>query len=209
MTSLKLITVFLLIALSSCRQKTAKRKTDPTISILSNKIIPLVNYIDDPDSSKQALLYLDSATNIDNNCFLCYYNKLMFLYSLKQFDKAIETMNECIRIKPAAHDLYLSGGFLYEKIGDTISSRKHFQKSLAILNTVLDTMNVQNMNYEMLVCNKAIALIMLDDNMIGNNLLKEIVDKQHDPELKKLALSFMTKSKKELVEMMTNTQNSR
>ena len=209
MTTLKFITAFLLIALYSCGQNTAKRKVDPNVTILSNKIIPLVNHIDNPDSCKQALLYLDSATKIDNNCFLCYYNKLMFLYSLKQFDKAVKTMNECIRIKPSAHDLYLTGGILYEKVGDTISSRKYFQKSLAILNSVLDTMKVQDMTYEMLVSNKAINLIMLDDNKSGNDLLKAIADRQKEPEIKEMTLSFMNKTKKELVDMMTSSQYSR
>jgi tetratricopeptide (TPR) repeat protein len=209
MTTLKLITTFLLIALYSCGQNTAKRKVDPAVTILSNKIIPLVNYLDNPDSCKQALLYLDSATAIDNNCFLCYYNKLMFLYSLKRYDKAVETMNECIRIKPWGHDLYTTGGILYEKIGDTVSSRKYFQKSLTILNPVLDTMKAQNMNYEMLISNKAINLIMLGDNKTGNNLLKGIADRQQEPELKEMTLSFMNKSKKELVDMMTDSQYSR
>ncbi len=209
MTTLKFITAFLLIALYSCGQNTANRKVDPSVTILSNKIIPLVNHLDNPDSCKQALLYLDSATKIDNNCFQCYYNKLMFLYSLKLFDKAVETMNECIRLKPSAYDLYLTGGILYEKIGDTVSSKKYFQKSLTILNSVLDTMKVRDMNYEMLVNGKAINLIMLGDNKTGNNLLKVLADKQQEPELKELTLSYMNKSKKELVEMMTDAQYSR
>jgi len=209
MTTLKLITTFLLIGLYSCGQNTAKRKVNPAVTIFSNKIIPLVNHIYNPDSCKQALLYLDSATAIDNNCFQCYYNKLMFLYSLKRFDKSVETMNECIRIKPLAHDLYTTGGILYEKIGDTVSSRKYFQKSLTILNPVLDTMKVQNMNYEMLVSNKAINLIMLGDNKTGNDLLKGIADRQQEPELKEMTLSYMNKSKKELVDMLTDTQYSR
>lgn len=133
----------------------------------------------------------------------------MFLYSLKQFDKAVETMNECIRISPSAHDLYLTGGILYEKIGDTISSRKYFQISLTILNSVLDTMKVRDMTYEMLVSNKAINLIMLDYNKVGNDILKALADKQQEPELKEMTMSFMNKSKKELVEIMTSSQYSR
>jgi tetratricopeptide (TPR) repeat protein len=208
MKTLKFVTAFLLFALSSCGQNTAIRKVDPKVTELSNKIIPLGSYIDNPDSCKKALFYLDSATKIDSNCFLCYRNKLMFLYSLKQFDKAVETINECLRINPSANDLYLTGGILYEKIGDTISSRKYFHKSLAILNSVLDTMNVQDMAYEMLLSNKAINLIMLDDNKAGNDLLKSIADKQQEPELKKITVSFINKTKKELVERMTSCQYS-
>ena len=209
MKTLKFITTFLLIALYSCGQNTAKHKVDPKVTVLSNKIIPLVNYIDNPDSCKQALLYLDSATNIDNNCFLCYHNKLMFLYSLKQFDRAVETMNECIRIKPWTYDLYLTGGILYEKVGDTISSKKYFQKSLTIINSVLDTVKARNLNYEVLVSNKAVNLIMLDDNKSGNALLETIAARQQESEVKEMALSFMNKSKKELVDMMTDSQYSR
>lgn len=206
MAILKFITAFLFTALFSCVQNTAKQKVDPKVAVLGNKIIPLVNYIDNPDSCRQALLYLDSATNIDNSCFDCYHNKLMFLCSLKQFDKAVETVNECIRIKPEAHDLYLTGGFLYEKTGDTVSSRNYFQKSLTIINSVLDTMKVQNRNYEMLVSNKALNLIMLDDNNTGNVLLKAIADRQQEPGLKEITLSFINKGKKELVEMMVDSQ---
>ena len=209
MTTLKFINAFLYTALYSCGQSTATKKVDPNVIILSNRIIPLVKHLENPDSCKQALVYLDSATKIDNNCFQCYYNKLMFLYSLKQFDKAVETINECIRIKPSANDLFLTGGILYEKVGDTISSRKYFQKSLTILNSVLDTMKMQDLNYEMLINNKAINLIMLDDNKRGNDLLKTIADNQQEPELKELTLSFMNKSKKELVDMMTDSQYSR
>jgi tetratricopeptide (TPR) repeat protein len=209
MTTLKFITVVIFIALYSCGQNSVKKNADPRVTALSNKIIPLVSYIDNPDSCKQALSYLDSATTIDSNCFLCYYNKLMFLYSLKQFDKAIETMKECIRIRPSAHDLYLTGGILYEKIGDTTSSRKYFQKSLTILDSMLDTMKVRDLTYEMLLSNKAINLIMLDDYKAGNDMLKTFADRQQEPELKEMAMSFMNKSKKELVEIMTSSQYSR
>jgi tetratricopeptide (TPR) repeat protein len=209
MKTLKFITTFLLIAVYSCGQNPANRKVDPSVTILSNKITPLIIHLDNPDSSKQAVLYLDSATTIDKNCFQCYYNKLMFLYSLKQYNKATETINECIRIRPNAHDLYLTGGILYEKVGDTISSRKYFKKSLTILNPVLDTMNVNDLNYEMLSTNKAINLIMLDDHKAGNDLLKLISESQQEPELKGLTLSLMNKSKKEWINRMIGDENSR
>jgi tetratricopeptide (TPR) repeat protein len=128
----------------------------------------------------------------------------MFLYPLKQFDKAVSSINNCIRLRPKAHDLHLIGGILYEKMGDTISSYKYFQKSLAILSSVLDTMNIQNLSYEMLESNKAINLIMLGDYKTGNDLLKSIYNRQKEPELKAMTLSFMNKSKKELLEIMTS-----
>ncbi len=206
MKTLKLITTLLLFALYSCGQNNVKHKVDPSVTNLSNKIIPLVSYIDNTDSSKQALLYLDSATSMDKNCFSCYYNKLMFLYSLKRFNKAVETINECIRIKPWAYDLNFTGGILYEKVGDTISSKKYFQKSLKIINSVLDTVKNKNLDYEVLLSFKAVNLIMLDDFKGGNALLNDFVDRQKESDLKEMALSYMNKSKKELVDMLTDSK---
>ena len=209
MTTLKFITTFLLIALYSCGQKKSYSKVDVNVARLSNKIIPLTNYIDNPDSCKKALSFLDSATTFDTNCFLCYYNKLMFLYSLKQYDKAALTINNCIRIKPLAHDLFLTGGILYEKIGDTVSSRKYFQKSLTLCNKALDTMNAGNRDYEMFVTNKAVSLIMLDKQAEAKEILKTLYERQTDQEFKKMTLELMNKTKKELVVSMTSDQYSR
>ena len=131
------------------------------------------------------------------------------MYSQKQFDKAIVTINQCIRLEPSAHDLYLTGGILYEKVGDSISSKKYFEKSLTIVNQVLDTMNVEHLDYEMLVSNKAINLIMLGNNKEGHDLLLLVADRQQELESKRMSLSLMNKNKKELVEMFTDNPYSR
>ncbi len=208
MTLLKFIFIFLLITLYSCRQNSAKRKADPAVTILSNKIIPLINHLNNADSCKKALFYLDSATAIDSNCFFCYYDKLMFLSSLNQFDKAILTINNCIRIRPNAHDLYLTGGIIYARIGDSASAKKYFQKSLTILNPVLDTMNVNNNVYAMLVGNKAVNLIMLGNDKQLNELLNNLSVSQIDTEIKKNILAMKRINKKELINRMTGDENS-
>lgn len=168
----------------------------------------LVAFINNPDSSKKAISLLDKATTIDSNYFLGHYNKLMFYNQLKQFDKAVLTVNKLLQIRPAAHDLYLSGGILYEQLGDTVSSKSYFKKSLAISNSVLDTMSKENRDYEMLVSNKAINLIMLGDQTRANELLKKLYDSQTDEELKKWTASLMNKDKKELLELWTINQYS-
>ncbi len=157
----------------------------------------------------QRNLQLDNATSIDSNYFLGHYNKLMFFNQLKEFDKAVLTIDKLIQLRPSAHDLYLTGGILYERIGDTISSKKYFEKSLTICNTVLDTMNKTNRDYEMLVGNKAVNLIMLGDEIKANELLKELHDSQTNEELKKMTLSMMNKSKKELLALWTEDKYSR
>ncbi len=165
----------------------------------------LVPYIEIPDSSKKAIVFLDQATKTDSNYFLGYYNKLMFYYQLQEFDKAASTLSKLIELKPSAHDLYLMRGILSERIGDTISSQQYFQKSLAICNKVLDTMNVKNSEYEMLIMNKGINLIMLGDSTAGNKNLKQLYDIQTDEDIKQLIASRMNKPKKELLSSIFKT----
>ena len=204
----KFILLLCFTALYSCGQNNRNSKVNVNVARLSNKIIPLVNYLDNPDSCKKALLFLDSATTIDNSCFLCYYDKLMFLYSLKQYGKAAETVNECIRLNPTGYDLYLTGGILYERVGDTVSAKKYYQKSLTICNSVLETISNNNKDYDMLVGNKAINLIMLGDEVEADKILKTLYDTQQDEEMKKMTLSLMNKTKKELIEQFTDDRYS-
>ena len=205
---------FIFIVLQSCGQDLKKHKADPNVSRLAKKIIPLVSFLDNPDSCRKALLFLDSATSIDSKCFSCFENKIMFLASLKKYDRAIFTNDTLIAMRPNAHDLYLKGGILCELNEDTIASKKYFQKSLAICNSVLDTMNKSNRDYVMIVSNAAVDLIMLDNKDKANIMLKSLYDSQpDDPEydnvIKKSLLSLINKDKTELRESWLNAQNSR
>ncbi len=200
MSLLKIISFVLLVGLGSCKQRSTVIKVDPKAVELNNTAMKLVNFLNNPDSSKKAILLLDEATKIDTNYFLGYYNKLMFYSQLKQYDKAIITINKLIQIRPYAHDLYLTGGILYEGIGDTVSSKQYFTKSLIICSNVLDTMSIKNRDYEMLVTNKATNLIMLGDQEKANQLLKKLYEGQSDEEIKNEILSMMNKNKKELLQ---------
>ena len=205
MTNIHFIFFLLLTALYSCGQGPVVHETNPESVRLNNKIIPLVSFTNNPDSCKKALLFLDSATEIDGNCFLCYYNKLMFLYGLKKYREAIITFDELLRLRPNAHDLLIMKGGLYEKIGDTLSSKKCFQKSLTICDKALDTMTKTNSDYLMFVTGKAINMIMLGDSAKANNILQALYNSQPEDSSfgnvdKKFILSFMHKSKAELLQ---------
>jgi tetratricopeptide (TPR) repeat protein len=208
MKTVKFLTAFILTGLCSCGQTTSKHKVDPAAVQLNNQAMELVAFINNQDSSRKAISLLDKATTIDSNYFLGFYNKLMFHNQLKELDKAVLTVNKLIQLRPTAHDLYLTGGVLYERLGDTISSKTYFQKSLTICNSVLDTMSTKNRDYEMLVGNKAINLIMLGDQAKASEILKKLYDSQTDEELKKWTASLMNKNKKELLELWTSDQYS-
>lgn len=169
----------------------------------------LVAHIDNRDSSIKALTLLDQATTIDSNYFLGHYNKLMFLNKLDQYKRATKTLEKLIQLQPKAQDLYLTAGIVSEKFGDTLSSRTYFENALAICNSALDTMNTNNRDYEMLLSNKAVALIMLDDKANGNEILLQIYNRQTDREQKKWTASLMNKSKSELVTFLLSDQYRR
>jgi tetratricopeptide (TPR) repeat protein len=212
MRNIKFIFFFLVIAIYSCEQS-SNHKNDAEVARLSNKIIPLIPFTSNPDSCRKALLFLDSATAIDNNCFLCHYNKLMFLFGLKQYDKAIKTVDELLKLHPDEQYLIMIQGGLYERIGDTISSKKCFQKSLVICNKVLDTMSKTNNDYIMFVTDKAVNMIMLGDSTKANTILQTLYDNQPEDSVfdnadKKFILSFMHKSKTELLQIEQDTSES-
>jgi len=210
MTTLKFITAFLLIALYSCGQKSTKYKPNPAAIQLNNQAMTLVTHIDNPDSSRKAISLLNKATTIDSNYVLGYSNKLMFYCQLKQFDKAILTINKIISLRPNNHYTYLIGGLLYEKVGDTVFSKTYFTKSLTLCNAILDTMNIKNRDYVFMTINQAINLKMLNDSTKANKILKDLYDNQpNNPEYdnaeKKYIQSIMNKSKKDLIDFMNNS----
>jgi tetratricopeptide (TPR) repeat protein len=210
---LKITFLFIVIAFCACSQNEMKHTTNPEAIRLNKQITRLIPYTDNADSCIKALSYLDSATSIDSSWFLCYYNKLMFLASPKKFKNAIIAINECIRIKPNAHDLYLMGGMLYRKVKDTVNSKEYFQKSLTICNNVLDTMSKNNRNYEMLTGNKAIDLIMLGDEKSGNEVFKNLYeslpdDKQFGTAAREAISSWMNKNQDQIMEIFLGSDNS-
>lgn len=176
MKYLSVIIAFLLTVHYSCGQKTKAYKPESKAVELNNQTIALIDYLEIPDSLRKAITLLDKATTIDSNYFLGYFNKIMFLVQLKQFDKAIATNNKLITLEPLAHDLYLQGGGLYEQVGDTVSSIKYFKKSLEICNAVLDTMNKLNRDFNLFKINQAVSLIMLNDSTTANKILNDLYE---------------------------------
>jgi hypothetical protein len=204
MLSLKVITTLLLIILLSCNQKQIKQqqamhKVDPRALSLNNQAIPLANHVDNPDSCEKAFSLLDSATKIDDSCFSCHFNKLIFLNVLEQSDRCISITNKLIRLQPYNTSLYLMRGGFYKQIKDTIASKRDFEKSLELCETILDTMDNKNRSFDIVLLDKALSLIMLDNQEKGNAVLKNLRDKQGNNYLKEYYGSLIDKSKDELL----------
>lgn len=193
------------VTLFSCGPKPKKYSMNKDAVELNNRAMKLIAFIDNADSSTKAIALLEQATTIDTNYFLGHYNKLMFLSQLKQFDNAIATINKLILLRPGAHDLYLQGGFLYEQVNDTVSSKVYFTKSVTICSAVLDTMSYINSDYDMILGNKAINLVMLGEQEQANKTFKKLYDRQSDENSKNMVLSIMNKNKIQLLQLLTTT----
>lgn len=151
-------------------------------------------------SYEKAIVLLDKATELDTNYYLAYWNKLPLLTELKHYDKALIAAKKLIRANPTNPDIYVTIGTLYERLEDTVSATKYYNNGLELYNKYLDTMTSQTPNYDMLLMNKGITLVMMGKDKEGNNLLKKIYDKQTDKDFKEMLLGFMNKSKVEIMD---------
>ena len=85
--------------LTLCGQNSAKIKNDPAAIELNNEAMFLVPFIENPDSSKKAILLPDKAITIDSNYFPGNLNILRFLNQIGQIDKAISTINNLVKTR--------------------------------------------------------------------------------------------------------------
>jgi hypothetical protein len=84
-------------------------------------------------------------------------------------------------------------------MGDSISGRNDFQTSVDIFNRLLDTMSYKNKNYPFILFDKALALIMLDQQENGNLLLKQLCETEKDKTLRAYFCFYLNKTKKDLL----------
>lgn len=200
--------IFITILISSCVQP-RQRDGNSNVSRLTNQIVPLVDHLNNSDSCRKALLLLDSALAIDSNCYLCYYNKIMFLSALGDLDGSITAMDNCIRLNPNVPELHLAGGLFYSKRGDTTTGRLYFERSLTIINSLIDTANTTDLTFKVLETNKALNLILLGDSIAGNRLLEAIVKRRDRLENDSLAESLMHKKRSEVMNILLDNKYSR
>lgn len=200
MVNLKFIFILFFLGFYSCSPSPTPKYPLPPITLkLHSMAMDLVPYINNNDSCLKAIKLLDSATSLDSNYFLAYYNKVMFLNTLNEYGKAIVAIKNSIRIKPEANDLYMLGGLLYEKVSDSLLAAQYFRESLNICNKILDTMSKGNSDYLMLMSNKVINLIMLGNHSEANKLLKKIYENETDESEKNNILETMSATKAELI----------
>jgi tetratricopeptide (TPR) repeat protein len=142
-----------------------------------------------------AIMLLDSATKIDTNYYVAYYNKLGFQYQLKQYAGALKTAKQMIRLRPRNIDILATMGMLSEQSGDTISSKAYYKKGLSMYNQILDTMDTKNSHYSQFEVQKASFLILLNKQAEANTIFKMLSEREKNPDLKQKYLNLISTKK--------------
>ena len=196
--------LLLLTGFYACGQQSENKKhvVDPKARQLNDSATSIAMHAQDYN---KAISLLDQATQIDSNYLTAYANKLSFQLELKQFDKALATAKNLNRIKPEAPEYFVSIGLIYEHMGDTTSSNKFFNEAVNRYNKILDTMSTVNKDYDLLLMNKAVSLILVGQQQKGNDILKGLYDKQKDESYREMLSSFMNKSRKDILDNLRQT----
>ncbi len=196
------IFLFIVVALFSCAnkqdEKVAKKQINPEAIRLNDSAMKSFQSFE-PDY-EGAIELLNQAIVIDSNYFRAYYNKVTFYTVLKQYDKALESAKDLVRIQPENAYHYGTMGVIYERIGDSISAHKYFQTSKAKFEILIDTLSPTHKGYSAARISQAINLIMLNEQVKANEILKDLYKKENDEFFKEYIASLMNKNKKEILE---------
>ena len=197
--------LFLLIGLYACGQQTENKnhKIDPTAKKLNDSAVLIVMNTQDYE---KAILLLNQATQIDSNYLIAYTNKLSFQLHLNQLDKALLSAYSLKRIKPDNPEYYVTIGMIYDLKSDTITSKRFFDEAATRYNAILDTMSATNKDYDMLLMNKAVNLVLIGQQQEANDILKQLYDKHKDESYREILASFMNKSKQDILNNLFQTK---
>jgi tetratricopeptide (TPR) repeat protein len=198
-----LFVIFLFSILVACGQQnndTKKHIVDIKARQLNDSALALWRHSLDSLDKVKAIALLDKATVIDSNFHAAYSNKFYIQMEIKQYDNALITSKQMIRLKPHFAEGYKRAGSLCEILGDTISADKYFQSALTLYDKYLDTMKTTNKNYCTLLINKGITLIILGQQQKGHDILKQICNEKIDEMCKEMATLYVNKSKKEILD---------
>ncbi|MDZ4758340.1 MAG: hypothetical protein SGJ10_09405 [Bacteroidota bacterium] len=195
----KLIYIITILLLWSCGEKNEQPKMNSEAQLYFDSAM-MLTATEGIGSYDKAIQLLDKATDLDTNFTMAYWEKLTLLGDLKRYDKALITAQHLIRANSSNPDIYVRAGMMCYRLGDSISANKYYNTGLELYNKYFDTLSTKSENYDMLLMNKGITLVLLGKDKEGNEALKNIYNRQTDSTNKKALLGFMNKSKDEILD---------
>jgi len=176
-----------------------------TAKSLNDSVLVLTRNYQDTSQYENALILIQKAIKLDTNYLETYSKKLFFEENLGQFDDAIVTLSQLIRLRRDSAELYLKQGIYQEIQGDTINAKNSFNRSLPRYTILLDTLNKSHPERRNLLNMLAINIIMLGQEKMLHELLKENYRTSFDSVL--MSTNVLGKTKKELLEPLRQKYN--
>jgi tetratricopeptide (TPR) repeat protein len=112
----------------------------------------------DSENYIKAIALVNEAIKLDSNYYPAYTNKLSFLLALKRYNEALPTA------KKIKHALGLKIRFLMSQLDCFVKYyryhkvlQKYFAAADSHFNSILDTMNRANVDYEQIMMNKELT----------------------------------------------------
>jgi len=159
----------ILILLSSCSGKEKKEVYNPKAVELNSKGIKLMKK-SDMDS---ALIRFDEGIAMDKTYYLPHSNKIGIYISKKEFDKALVESEMVVQLKPDLAEAWNFTGMLHDRLGDSLSAKKCYQKSIDLF----DQRITDSQNKEKLFANRlqrAFCLILIGKEKEGKEEMKKL-----------------------------------
>ena len=206
---MRILTVLLLsFSFVACGQQPKKYVIKPEAKVLADSAYKFV--VPKPGVTvnfQSAVNLLKQATEIDSNYILGFRNLLSYQQILKDYRGALLTAKRMSELRSQNPEFSSTLGLMYEFNKDTISSKHYFQKSLNIYSKLLDTLSDQN---TILQVKSAIALNLLFLNRYqeGQEIIKELIQKNKDSIESEGLKLYLNKTGRELILMLLTDEET-
>lgn len=155
--------------LKSCKGQDKKPDYNPKAIELNNQAVQLMQRMD----YDSALILFYKAIEIDKNYYLPYSNITGIYLSRKQFDRALQTSDKVVEMKPDLAEGWTFAGMLYDRQGDSLTAVKYYKKSIEIFDDRINNPGKKKDLYANRL-NRSVSLILLGQESEGKNELRKL-----------------------------------
>ena len=167
--NLNISLLILITILQSCKEQEKIFYYNPKAVEFNDKAVHLMQRME----YDSALILFNEAITKDKNYYLPYSNMTRIYLIKKQFDKALQTSNKVVEIKPDLAEGWVFTGIIYDKLGDSLIAKKFYTKSIEIFdNRINNPEKKKDLTANRL--NRAVSLILLGQESEGKNELRKL-----------------------------------
>jgi tetratricopeptide (TPR) repeat protein len=200
------LAIFFICFIQSKSASAQKNHYDPAAEKLNRSAMDTAMNSNSTRKLQSAINLLNQAIKIDSTYFPAYNNKMTFQITIKQYQEAINTGKQMIKLRPNNVAVTFTVGLLNDKIGDGFLAKQYYNKVLTTDNAVLDTMHTQNKAYSNVQLSKALCFIMLNEQQKGGTIIKKLYSTSTDSNYKAVYIQYMNKSKQDILNNMFGPQ---